>query len=438
MESGKTARLDCAATGDPRPQMSWQKDGGNNFPAAIERRMHVMPADDAFYIINAKITDQGIYTCTAESSVGIITANATLIVNGNLFNNNYFNLCIYLYFLFLFFLEPPSFVKPMENKDVINGKSIVLECMASGSPKPHLRWLKDNQTIDTTERHFFAAENQLLIIVDAKFSDSGNYKCEIRNELGIETGYMNLTVNPIIITHTFNFRDMMGVIIITVFCCAVVTSIVWVIIIYQAKKRNINNNSNTNNNTTKFQQYYCPPQVNETSFNSINIPTNIYETHNNSSTTPPPPTSLTHYIIENNRIDEENENDETDPLKSIIESDRNSPVIIMKKSNSRDIFFTQQKYPQQPPPSPINSINQSQNYITSTPLYNNGSYDDHRINDIDDVESQIVNHNLHENKLNKLENLLNSNSNGGVNTNNKMSCISICSLDSIHSLKQSL
>uniref|UniRef100_A0A6B2EFF4 Putative membrane glycoprotein lig-1 n=1 Tax=Phlebotomus kandelakii TaxID=1109342 RepID=A0A6B2EFF4_9DIPT len=60
VKAGDTARLDCAALGDPRPQMAWQKDGGNDFPAARERRMHVMPADDAFFIINAKTTDQAL------------------------------------------------------------------------------------------------------------------------------------------------------------------------------------------------------------------------------------------------------------------------------------------------------------------------------------------------------------------------------------------
>lgn len=82
MKSGDLARLDCAAKGEPTPQIAWQKDGGNGFPAAMERRMHVMPSDDAFFIINAKIQDQGVYTCTAENSAGIIKANATLIING--------------------------------------------------------------------------------------------------------------------------------------------------------------------------------------------------------------------------------------------------------------------------------------------------------------------------------------------------------------------
>lgn len=73
--------MDCAATGDPLPQIAWQKDG-DDFPAARERRMHVMPSDDEFFIINAKLADQGVYTCTAENPAGIIRANATLTIHG--------------------------------------------------------------------------------------------------------------------------------------------------------------------------------------------------------------------------------------------------------------------------------------------------------------------------------------------------------------------
>lgn len=55
-----------ASSLDPQPQIAWQKDGGNDFPAARERRMHVMPKDDAFFIIDAKISDQGVYSCTVS------------------------------------------------------------------------------------------------------------------------------------------------------------------------------------------------------------------------------------------------------------------------------------------------------------------------------------------------------------------------------------
>jgi len=82
VRAGTTARLDCAATGQPPPQISWQKDGGSDFPAARERRMYVKPTDDAFFIVRFRSTDQGVYSCTATNAAGTIMANVTLSVLG--------------------------------------------------------------------------------------------------------------------------------------------------------------------------------------------------------------------------------------------------------------------------------------------------------------------------------------------------------------------
>ncbi len=90
--------------------------------------------------------------------------------------------------------ETPTFVKPMEDKEVIAGGSIVLECMAGGSPRPQLSWSKNGSPLLATERHFFTAENQLLIIVNTEQSDAGSYECEINNSLGKKRGASILSV----------------------------------------------------------------------------------------------------------------------------------------------------------------------------------------------------------------------------------------------------
>uniref|UniRef100_A0A673BGF9 Ig-like domain-containing protein n=1 Tax=Sphaeramia orbicularis TaxID=375764 RepID=A0A673BGF9_9TELE len=234
IRAGATARLECAAVGHPSPQIAWQKDGGTDFPAARERRMHVMPEDDVFFIVDVKTEDIGVYSCTAQNTAGAISANATLTV-----------------------LETPSFLRPLMDRTVAKGETAVLQCIAGGSPPPRLNWTKDDSPLVVTERHFFAAANQLLIIVDAAEADAGKYTCEMSNALGTERGNVRLAVIPnpncdpgvqgsvgVGIMGGAGSDDdawaTVGIVIIAVVCCVVGTSLVWVVIIYHTRRRNEN------------------------------------------------------------------------------------------------------------------------------------------------------------------------------------------------------
>ncbi|XP_050672375.1 leucine-rich repeats and immunoglobulin-like domains protein 3 [Leptidea sinapis] len=213
VRTGETVTLNCAATGDPPPEISWKKDGGNDFPAARERRMNVMPTDHLFFIVNAKTTDMGVYSCAAKNPAGTIIANASLTV-----------------------LQEPSFIRVLENKEVTSGDSVVLQCMITGSPKPVIKWLKDGSPIITSDRHFLTADDQLLIIINSKSSDAGHYECEITNELGTKKDMIELKVLPPVAIMVKE-ENMTGIIIITVVCCAVGTSTIWVVIIYHTRRR---------------------------------------------------------------------------------------------------------------------------------------------------------------------------------------------------------
>ncbi|XP_041493959.1 leucine-rich repeats and immunoglobulin-like domains protein 2 isoform X3 [Microtus oregoni] len=223
IRTGAMARLECAAEGHPAPQISWQKDGGTDFPAARERRMHVMPEDDVFFIANVKIEDMGIYSCMAQNIAGGLSANASLTV-----------------------LETPSFVRPLEDKTITRGETAVLQCIAGGSPAPRLNWTKDDGPLLVTERHFFAAANQLLIIVDAGLEDAGKYTCIMSNTLGTERGhiYLNVISSPNCdssqnsIGHEDDGWTTVGIVIIVVVCCVVGTSLIWVIVIYHMRRKN--------------------------------------------------------------------------------------------------------------------------------------------------------------------------------------------------------
>ncbi|CAH2312973.1 leucine-rich repeats and immunoglobulin-like domains 1 [Pelobates cultripes] len=218
MRTGTTARLECAAEGYPVPEIAWQKDGGTDFPAARERRMHVMPDDDVFFIMEVKSEDMGVYSCTAQNSAGSVSANATLTV-----------------------LEMPFLIHPIEDRVVFLGATLALQCKANGSPPPRITWLKGDEPLVLTDRHHFTPGNQLLVIRNVVKEDAGKYTCEMSNTLGTERAYSRVSVYPTTgcaaeqgkTEGTMTF----GIITIAVVCSIVLTSLVWVCIIYQTRKK---------------------------------------------------------------------------------------------------------------------------------------------------------------------------------------------------------
>lgn len=139
------------------------------------------------------------------------------------------------------------------DRSVARGETAVLQCIAGGSPAPRLNWTKDDSPLLVTERHFFAAANQLLIIVDSTEADAGTYTCEMSNTLGTERGNIRLAVLPnpncesgvqgsvgigMVKGSEEDGWTTVGVVIIAVVCCVVGTSLVWVVIIYHTRRRN--------------------------------------------------------------------------------------------------------------------------------------------------------------------------------------------------------
>uniref|UniRef100_A0A3Q1K4B4 Ig-like domain-containing protein n=1 Tax=Anabas testudineus TaxID=64144 RepID=A0A3Q1K4B4_ANATE len=217
IRTGHTARLECAAEGHPAPQIAWQKDGGTDFPAARERRMHVMPDDDVFFIMDVKPEDMGVYSCTAKNTAGTISANATLTV-----------------------LETPHLAQDLEDRSVVVGDTVALQCKALGSPPPRITWLRNDQPLRPSDRHHFTPGNQLLVIGSASLEDAGRYTCLMSNTLGTERAHSHLVVTqgrspcaPLTGPSTVTI----GIIVIAVVTSIVMTSLVWVCIIYQTRKK---------------------------------------------------------------------------------------------------------------------------------------------------------------------------------------------------------
>ena len=88
----------------------------------------------------------------------------------------------------------PRIIKKMKSQTVKIGKSVVFECMASGSPPPTFVWLKDNKKINKTARFLSTTAGQLCLIVRVEEKHAGKYTCRVSNNLGHEeqTAYLKV------------------------------------------------------------------------------------------------------------------------------------------------------------------------------------------------------------------------------------------------------
>ena len=89
---GMSAPFLCAATGRPRPSITWYKDGTNNSLLAVnvsdprvivtETEMGERELISNFTINDVLPSDSNVYRCIAENYVDSDMRNATLTVNG--------------------------------------------------------------------------------------------------------------------------------------------------------------------------------------------------------------------------------------------------------------------------------------------------------------------------------------------------------------------
>ncbi len=143
-------------------------------------------------------------------------------------------------FLLLSSTETPHLAQDLEDRSVVVGDTVALQCKALGSPPPRITWLRNDQPLRPSDRHHFTPGNQLLVIGSASLEDAGRYTCLMSNTLGTERAHSQLVVSrrPSPCTPPAGPSTVtIGIIVIAVVTSIVVTSLVWVCIIYQTRKK---------------------------------------------------------------------------------------------------------------------------------------------------------------------------------------------------------
>jgi hypothetical protein len=177
---GDSARFEAVVSGLPFPEIEWLKDGkpiekSNRFQLDFDESRSVLT------ILDAKLTDEGDYTCILSSRAGKDSCKVELLVEEA--------------------IVPPEFVRKMSTIELYEGDLAQFDVRVSGTPVPDVQWFKDDKPVLDSDRIEIRSDDdqRSLVIRNCLPSDGGKYRCTAINEGGQTScfGELTITFRPI-------------------------------------------------------------------------------------------------------------------------------------------------------------------------------------------------------------------------------------------------
>ena len=85
----------------------------------------------------------------------------------------------------MFCVVVPRITKKPVDTNVLFMRTVLLECIAIGNPRPTIVWLHRGKPLKLDgRRRLLENNNQKLVITNVEQSDSGRYTCVAENEIG--------------------------------------------------------------------------------------------------------------------------------------------------------------------------------------------------------------------------------------------------------------
>ncbi|XP_026226944.1 immunoglobulin superfamily DCC subclass member 3-like [Anabas testudineus] len=165
----QTAILECIATGNPRPIVSWSRLDGRSI--GVEG-VQVLGTGNLM-ISDATLQHSGVYVCSANrpGSRSRRTALGRLVVQA-----------------------PPEFVQWPQSVSRPAGGSAVFSCTASGVPEPHLIWLKNGKLLTPSGNVKLTNGNTTLAVTRITPEDEAIYQCIAENSAGTNQASARLAI----------------------------------------------------------------------------------------------------------------------------------------------------------------------------------------------------------------------------------------------------
>ncbi|KAG1942887.1 immunoglobulin superfamily DCC subclass [Pimephales promelas] len=166
----QTAILECIATGNPRPIVSWSRLDGRSI--GVEG-IQVLGSGNLI-ISDVSLQHSGVYVCSANRPGTRMrrTALGRLVVQA-----------------------PPEFLQWPQSVSKPAGSSVVFTCQAQGVPDPHLIWLKNGKILSPGENVKLANNNSTLAVTRVTAEDEAIYQCIAENSAGTNQASARLSVS---------------------------------------------------------------------------------------------------------------------------------------------------------------------------------------------------------------------------------------------------
>lgn len=153
LEIGSMGKVHCKAVGSLK--IHWIKDARDRLPGDVE------DVNGTLIFNNVRMEHRGNYTCVATNDASVIQTSVDVRI------------------------VPTFSISPPESLEIVEMQIVFLDCQATGSPAPTIKWFHEGSEI-TTEGRFRIFENGTLQLRETRQDDAGQYECFAGSSAGFK------------------------------------------------------------------------------------------------------------------------------------------------------------------------------------------------------------------------------------------------------------
>ncbi|XP_065520473.1 basement membrane-specific heparan sulfate proteoglycan core protein isoform X3 [Lathamus discolor] len=167
---GEDATFKCRVHDGARPvNITWRMGPGQHFQDNVK----ISANGSVISITGAHVSNQGAYHCVASNRFGVASSVVNLLVQG----------------------APTVSVMPPGPVSVKEGKSLSLECLGRGEPRPLVRWSRPGSRQKVEHQTLLHMDSQAILqLSPAKPEHAGTYVCTAHSVLGSAQARVDVTV----------------------------------------------------------------------------------------------------------------------------------------------------------------------------------------------------------------------------------------------------